>query len=64
MNEAMELLIKEGRAKLAEKMAYPKVSNLRAMLETMGYTITPYTYTKPIESASDEDMELKSSYKY
>lgn len=59
-----EMLLLKGIGSELEKMAYPKVSNLRAMLETMGYTITPYTYTKPIESASDEDMELKSSYKY
>jgi hypothetical protein len=59
-----EMLLLKGIGSELEKMAYPKVANLRAMLETMGYTVVPYTYSKPVESPSDEDMELKSSYKY
>jgi hypothetical protein len=30
----------------------------------MGYTIVPYTYSKPIEPARDEDMTDETSYKY
>jgi len=41
------MLLLKGIGSELEKMAYPKVSNLRAMLETMGYTIVPYTYSKP-----------------
>lgn len=59
-----EMLLLKGIGSELEKMAYPKVANLRAMLETMGYTVVPYTYSKPIESPSDEDMDIKSSYKY
>jgi hypothetical protein len=58
------MLLLKGIGSELEKMAYPKVANLRAMLETLGYTIVPYTYSKPIESPSDEDMDIKSSYKY
>jgi hypothetical protein len=57
-----EMLLLKGIGSELEKMAYPKVTNLRAMLETMGYTIVPYTYSKP-EVVEDED-EVKSSYKY
>ena len=57
-----EMLLLKGIGSELEKMAYPKVTNLRAMLETMGYTIVPYTYSKP-EVAEDED-EVKSNYKY
>jgi hypothetical protein len=59
-----EMLLLKGIGSELEKMAYPKVTNLRAMLETMGYTIVPYTYTKPIESARDEDMTEEVNYKY
>ena len=59
-----EMLLLKGIGSELEKMAYPKVANLRAMLETIGYTVVPYTYSKPIESPSDEDMDIKSSYKY
>lgn len=38
-----EMLLLKGIGSELEKMAYPKVANLRAMLETMGYTIRPYT---------------------
>jgi hypothetical protein len=57
-----EMLLLKGIGSELEKMAYPKVTNLRAMLETMGYTIVPYTYSKP-EVTEDED-EVKSNYKY
>jgi hypothetical protein len=59
-----EMLLLKGIGSELEKMAYPKVANLRAMLETMGYTVVPYTYSKPIESPSDEAIEIKSSNKY
>jgi hypothetical protein len=59
-----EMLLLKGIGSELEKMAYPKVANLKAMLETMGYTIVPYTYTKPIESARDEDMTEEVNYKY
>jgi hypothetical protein len=57
-----EMLLLKGIGSELEKMAYPKVTNLRAMLETLGYTIVPYTYSKP-EVTEDED-EVKSNYKY
>jgi hypothetical protein len=56
-----EMLLLKGIGSELEKMAYPKVANLRAMLETLGYTIVPYTYSKP-EVETEE--EVKSSYKY
>ncbi len=61
-----EMLLLKGIGSELEKMAYPKVTNLRAMLETMGYTIIPYTYSKPITSPKDEDMtdDEVTSYKY
>jgi hypothetical protein len=35
------------------------------MLETMGYTIVPYTYSKPINPSRDEDMtEEETTYKF
>ncbi len=59
-----EMLLLKGIGSELEKMAYPKVANLRAMLETMGYTIVPYTYSKPIEPARDSDMTDEINYKY
>ncbi len=59
-----EMLLLKGIGSELEKMAYPKVSNLRAMLETMGYTIVPYTYSKPITPIRDEDMTDETPYKY
>jgi len=60
-----EMLLLKGIGSELEKMAYPKVANLRAMLETLGYTIVPYTYSKPINPSKDEDMvEEETSYKY
>jgi hypothetical protein len=53
-------------------MAYPKVANLRAMLETMGYTIEPLS-SRPVRQGANEDDysitvttedEVKSNYKY
>jgi hypothetical protein len=58
------MLLLKGIGSELEKMAYPKVTNLRAMLETMGYTIVPYTYSKPIEPVRDEDMTEEVNYKY
>ena len=55
-----EMLLLKGIGSELEKMAYPKVSNLRAMLETMGYTIIPYTYSKPEVTVGDVD----SNYSY
>jgi len=56
-----EMLLLKGIGSELEKMAYPKVSNLRAMLETMGYTIVPYTYSKP--EVSEDDFKSDLSYK-
>jgi hypothetical protein len=58
-----EMLLLKGIGSELEKMAYPKVSNLRAMLETLGYTIVPYTYSKP-EVETETEEEVKSNYKY
>jgi hypothetical protein len=53
-------------------MAYPKVSNLNAMLETMGYSISPIS-TRPVRQGANQDEygitvttedEVKSNYKY
>jgi hypothetical protein len=57
-----EMLLLKGIGSELEKMAYPKVANLRAMLETMGYTVVPYTYSKP--EVTEDEIETKSSYKY
>jgi len=57
-----EMLLLKGIGSELEKMAYPKVSNLKAMLETMGYTIVPYTYSKPVESTLEENTP-EYSYK-
>jgi hypothetical protein len=59
-----EMLLLKGIGSELEKMAYPKVANLRAMLETLGYTIVPYTYSKPTESLRDEDEDGAVPYKY
>jgi len=59
-----EMLLLKGIGSELEKMAYPKVSNLRAMLETLGYTIVPYNYSKPIEPARDVDMTEETPYRY
>jgi hypothetical protein len=58
-----EMLLLKGIGSELEKMAYPKVANLRAMLEVFGYTIVPYTYSKPNESSRDEDTE-ETTYKF
>ena len=60
-----EMLLLKGIGSELEKMAYPKVANLRAMLEVFGYTIVPYTYSKPINPSRDEDMtEEETTYKF
>ena len=68
-----EMLLLKGIGSELEKMAYPKVANLRAMLETMGYTIEPLS-SRPVRQGANEDDysitvttedEVKSSgYKY
>ena len=67
-----EMLLLKGIGSELEKMAYPKVANLNAMLETLGYQITPITRTRSTTSEADEygikvttEDEVKSSgYKY
>lgn len=59
-----EMLLLKGIGSELEKMAYPKVTNLRAMLETLGYTIVPYTYSKSSESPKDEDEDKETTYKF
>ena len=67
-----EMLLLKGIGSELEKMAYPKVANLRAMLETMGYTIEPLS-SRPVRQGANEDDysitvttedEVKSGYKY
>ena len=67
-----EMLLLKGIGSELEKMAYPKVANLRAMLETMGYTIEPLS-SRPVRQGANEDDysitvttedEVKSNYKY
>jgi len=36
-----EMLLLKGIGSELEKMAYPKVANLNAMLETLGYEVVP-----------------------
>lgn len=55
-----EMLLLKGIGSELEKMAYPKVTNLRAMLETMGYTIVPYTYSK--QEVVEEEKDSKLAY--
>ena len=54
-----EMLLLKGIGSELEKMAYPKVSNLRAMLETFGYTIRPFT----IDAREDKE-ESDTTYSY
>jgi hypothetical protein len=68
-----EMLLLKGIGSELEKMAYPKVANLNAMLETMGYSISPIS-TRPVRQEANQDEygitvttedEVKSSgYKY
>jgi len=68
-----EMLLLKGIGSELEKMAYPKVANLNAMLETMGYAISPIS-TRPVRQGANQDEygitvttedEVKSSgYKY
>jgi hypothetical protein len=54
-----EMLLLKGIGSELEKMAYPKVSNLNAMLETLGYQITPITRTR----STSEETSPEYSYK-
>lgn len=54
-----EMLLLKGIGSELEKMAYPKVANLNAMLETMGYQITPIVRTR----TTTEDNAPEYSYK-
>ena len=51
--EYREMLILKGIGSELEKMAYPKVSNLKSMLETFGYTIEPFT--RPVKEEEEKD---------
>jgi hypothetical protein len=52
-----EMLLLKGIGSELEKMAYPKVANLKAMLETMGYTVVPYTYSKQEVIEGEKDSK-------
>ena len=58
-----EMLLLKGIGSELEKMAYPKVSNLRAMLETMGYTIVPVQYNNRTSEITEDDFKSDLSYK-
>lgn len=58
-----EMLLLKGIGSELEKMAYPKISNLNAMLETLGYQITPITRTR-VSSSEDTNMDLDTAYSY
>lgn len=58
-----EMLLLKGIGSELEKMAYPKVSNLRAMLETMGYTIVPVQYGHKTSEITEDDFKSDLSYK-
>ena len=47
-----EMLLLKGIGSELEKMAYPKISNLNSMLETLGYEIKPIREAKSV-SISD-----------
>ena len=51
--EYREMLILKGIGSELEKMAYPKVSNLKSMLETFGYTIEPFI--RPVKEEEEKD---------
>jgi len=57
-----EMLLLKGIGSELEKMAYPKVANLKAMLETMGYSISSIS-TRPVRQGASEDME-ENTYKF
>ncbi len=46
MKEYQEMLILKGIGTELQNMAYPRVSNLKVMLESFGYTIIPQTNVK------------------
>ena len=56
------MLLLKGIGSELEKMAYPKVANLNAMLETMGYSISPIS-TRPVRQGASEDTE-ETTYKF
>ena len=56
--EYREMLILKGIGSELEKMAYPKISNLKSMLETFGYTIEPFN------RSSREEEEKDNRYAY
>ncbi len=57
--EYREMLILKGIGSELEKMAYPKISNLKSMLETFGYTIEPF-----VRQSKEDDEEKDSKYAY
>ena len=58
-----EMLLLKGIGSELEKMAYPKVSNLRAMLETFGYTVVPLQYNNRTAEINEDDFKSDLSYK-
>jgi hypothetical protein len=57
-----EMLLLKGIGSELEKMAYPKVSNLKSMLETFGYTIEPLQHKYPKSSLDEASEDTKLSY--
>lgn len=66
MRDYREMLLLKGIGSELEKMAYPKIANLNAMLGTLGYQVTPIvrTVSTPEVDEDDVDDEVKSNYKY
>lgn len=52
-----EMLILKGIGSELEKMAYPKIGNLKSMLETIGYTIVPVRSHESSTSENDENVK-------
>jgi hypothetical protein len=59
-----EMLLLKGIGSELEKMAYPKIANLNAMLGTLGYKITPITRAVSTPEIDEDEEEDKASYKY
>lgn len=57
-----EMLLLKGIGSELEKMAYPKIGNLKSMLETMGYTIVPKNQIQEEEVEENTEEEEKGGF--
>ena len=54
-----EMLLLKGIGSELEKMAYPKVSNLNAMLETLGYQVVPIPRPRTVTEENTPEYSYK-----